>query len=464
MKKILYTGFILTAMLLGGCSDELALFPETEKVAGNFYRNEREIEEAVNATYAALQNEGLYDIALLAIGEIPGEDAYDETPANDGGEYGMLDTYSVIPQSYLMQIVWRDSYIAIQRANIVLNRIETVDFVNEQIKISRVGEMKFIRALLYFNLVRIFGNVPLVIEEVEDPQAYFGQGRTDMDLVYAQIRTDLSQAIEELPVRTDANRNHAFRSSAQALLGKVELTLGNYAQAKIHLDAVADPASGHLLLDNPNQVFALTNELNREIIFAVQFAGGVNSNSEGNDAYRMFNPTGRVVGNMAGTKGHGVLNPDFYRLYAANDRRKDVYVGALPSGLAFGNKISVPTTVVDDSGSDFVVLRFADVILMLAEVENSLGNFDVAAGYIDRIRLRAGIGNYLGARNEAALFAEIDLQRRKELVFEGHRWFDILRTGRAQTVLGITDANRLLFPVPAGQTAADNSIVQNLGY
>lgn len=457
---------IVLCALLGmtACTKELQLYPETEKVAGNFYRNEAEIEEAVNAVYAALQKKGVYDIAMLAIGEIPGEDAYDETPANDDGVYGMLDMYNVIPQSSLIADVWRDSYIAIQRANIVINRIQPISFSKEETKLNRIGEMKFIRALLYFNLVRIYGDVPLVVDEVDDPQAYFGQGRTVKDKVYEQIKEDLKESIELLSNRSEANKGRVFKASALGLLGKVEMTLGYQEKAKIYFEEVLKPASGLELIADPADVFSLSNELNKEILFAVQFVSGINSNSEGTDAYRMFNPTGRVEGKITGTKGHGVLKGDFYDLYTSNDKRKDVYVKRLPSGLAYNNKITVPSTVVGDSGSDFVVLRLADIILMLAEIENKAGNQNKAIEYLNMIRNRAGIGNYMGLSDQSAVFQEIDMQRRQELVFEGHRWFDILRAGRAKEVLGITDENKLLMPVPASQIAADASIKQNPGY
>ena len=178
----------------------------------------------------------------------------------------------------------------------------------------------------------------------------------------------------------------------------------------------------------------------------------------------MFNPTGRVEGAMTGTKGHGVLKPDFYALYESNDMRKGVYIDTLSSGIAYSKKIAVPTTVVGDAESDWVVLRYADVLLMLAEVENELGNTPDAVDYLDEIRNRAGLADYSGSTAKADLFAEIDLQRRKELVWEGHRWFDLLRQGRAMSVLGISDANKLLMPLPASQIATDPSLAQNPGY
>jgi hypothetical protein len=177
----------------------------------------------------------------------------------------------------------------------------------------------------------------------------------------------------------------------------------------------------------------------------------------------MFNPTGRTVGNMTGTKGHGVLKSSFYNSYDATDKRKNVYVGAIASGIGFNNKVAVPTTVVTDAASDWVVLRYADVILMLAEIENELGKSTQALSYLNMIRTRAGLTNFSSA-DKTAIFNEIDTQRKKELVWEGHRWFDLLRQGRVQSVLSVSNTSKLLMPLPASQIAADPSLKQNPGY
>lgn len=462
MKKYIYLTIAIAALGLVSCEKELIQNPSTTKVADNFYSNEAEMEEAVNAVFATLQFTGVYDTAMPAVGELPGEDAYDETPANDGGVYGMLDDFIVIPQSSLVANVWKDSYQGIQRTNIVLNRIQEVDFEAPETKQARIGEMLFIRSLLYFNLVRTFGDVPLVTDEVENPQEYFGQTRTAVSEVYKQIIADLTEAEKNLPIRNDSNKGRVVKTAAQTLLGKVHLTLGDYANAKSSLLKVV-AAKAHKLVP-VNDVFSPDNELNEELIFVVQFASGTNSNSEGSDAYRMFNPTGRQDGGLSGTKGHGVLKPDFFSLYDDVDTRKNVYVGVLESGLAYTNKIAVPTTVVGDSPSDWTVLRYADVLLMLAEIENELDNSTTAVDYLNEIRNRANLGDFSGSTDKTSVFAEIDLQRRLELVWEGHRWFDLLRQGRAQSVLGITDVNKLLLPLPASQIAADPALAQNPGY
>lgn len=461
MNKLYFT-WILGLLFFSSCDKELIQNPITDKVADGFYTNEAEMEEAVNAVYATLQFSGNFGIAIPAMGEIPGEDAYDATPANDGGVYGEIDQYNVISQNSLIGNIWKDSYKGIQRANIVINRIDDISYADEAIQKSRLGEMLFIRALYYFNLVRIYGDVPLIIEEVINPQEYFGQERTPKDQVYAQIISDLDLAIDLLLPRSESNKMRVVKTAAQSLLGKVYLTLRDYQHAKTQLEAVVN-AQTHAIVP-VKEVFSIENELNREIIFAVQFTSGVNGNSEGTDAYRMFNPTGRIEGNMTGTKGHGVLKPDFYELYHADDLRKGVYVDVLESGIAYNNKIAIPSTVVGDSESDWVVLRYADVILMLAEIENELGNSMGAISYLNQIRQRAGLDAFQGNTTADAVFEQIDLQRRLELVWEGHRWFDLKRQGRASVVLGIKDSNRLLMPIPASQIATDDALKQNPGY
>jgi len=461
MKRYLLIIVALNSILIS-CKKDLVQVPLTTKTADNFYSNEAELEEAVKGVYATLQFTGNYNTGLPAIGELPGEDAYDETPANDNGYYGQLDDINVISQNGIVQDNWADSYSGIQRANIVLNRITDIVYKDNNTKNSRIGEMKFIRALYYFNLVRIFGDVPLVTTEISNPLLSFGQTRTAKAEVYKQIEADLNDAINLLPIRNAGNKMRVVKTAAQTLLGKVKLTQKNYAAAEVLLMSVESSGS-HSLLPDVATVFPISNELNDEIIFSVQFASGLNSNSEGTDAYRMFNPTGRVVGNMTGTKGHGVLKSSFYNLYEATDKRKNVYVGAIASGIGYNNKIAVPTTVVTDAASDWIVLRYADVILMLAEIENELGKNTQALTYLNLIRQRAGLTAFSGT-DKAIIFNEIDLQRRKELVWEGHRWFDLLRQDRVKTVLGVTDLNKLLLPLPASQIAADPSLKQNPGY
>ncbi|GAB3736962.1 RagB/SusD family nutrient uptake outer membrane protein [Spirosoma lituiforme] len=467
MKKIITISLLLgSSLLTSSCEDKLFQEPQTSKVLNNFLRNETESEEYVNAVYANLQNSGLYGLYLIAFSEIQSDNTYDEVPANDDGNYGQLDQFSTIPNNAIVTAVWTQSYQAIQKANTVLNRIGSITYATDATKQARIGEMKFIRALLYFNLVRLYGDVPLVTQETTDPNAYFGQGRTASTQVYDQMKKDLSEAISVLPATT-SQPGRVIKTAAQGLLAKVHLTLKSYTEAQTLLQAVVSSGQ-HTLMTNPADVFSLSNENNKEIIFAVQFASGVNGNTEGSTMFQQYAPSGTV----SGAKGHNLPTKSLYALYSSADKRKGTYLTATSAGTPWSKKLTQPS-VITDGGSDVVVLRYADILLMLAEVQNELGNPGGAAATLNLIRTRAGLANTT-ATAQSDLRTAIDLERRFELVGEGHRWFDLLRSGNAVSVMNdwfnanniqirIT-ANNLLMPVPQGQVNTDPSIKQNPGY
>ncbi len=470
VSKMVQKG-LLSLLLLAmcwACEDDLFQNPITDKAVDSFFSNEGEIESAVNGAYDALQQTGLYNLYLPAIGEIPSDNTFDEVPANDGGRYGELDEFKVITSNDVITDIWRDAYRGIQRTNVILNRIGDIDFASEQTKAARMGEMRFLRALLYFNLVRIYGDVPLVTEETVDPTTYFGQGRTPVEEVYRQIIQDLEEAVMLLPPLPD-RPGRVIKTAGETLLAKVLMTRGDFFGAKEQLDQVVGAGIHHLQV-HPADIFELENELNAEIIFAVQFASGINGNSEGSDAFVQFSPSGTVNG----AKGHNLPNRDFIQLYEEQDLRKEAFVGVTDKGTPFCRKYKRPTTEPNDGESDWVVLRYADVLLLLAECENELGDLALAAKYLNEVRERAGVSPST-ASGKDELEEAIELERRLELIGEGHRWFDLLRTGKAistmnnwfaiNTNLGITvEETDLLMPIPQNQIDTDPSLVQNPGY
>lgn len=456
-KNIIIPVVIGLSLTLSACTKELFQEPTTEKNAGSFPGNEIEAEEYVNAAYGNLQETGLYGLYLPALGEIPSDNTYDEVPANDDGVYGQLDQFTVVPANGIIAANWQQSYYAIQRTNLVLNRIDRIAYTSAATKEARKGEMKFIRALLYFNLVRLYGDVPLVTQETTDPNAYFGQGRDAVKDVYNQITTDLTAAINELPATTN-QKGRVVQTAAQTLLAKVYLTLQNYSAAKPLLDAVVS-SGRYQLLSNPADIFSINNENNAEIIFSVQFASGVNGNTEGSNMFQIFSPSGT----QTGAKGHNLPTKELYNLYTGTDKRKGIYLDVTTAGVPYSKKLTKPTTVITDGGSDVVVLRYADVVLMLAEVENELGNTATAIPYLDAIRTRAGLTGTTAA-TQKDLREAIAAERRLELIGEGHRWFDLLRTDKALSVIPGIDKHNLLMPIPQGQIDTDPSIKQNTGY
>ncbi len=467
MKKIICTLSILS--LLGSCSSDLLnTLPEADKVTSNFYKDASQIEQGVNGVYGSLQYTGQYKQGLLTIGEIPSDNTFDEVPANDNFTYGEFDFFTIQPTNSLIENAWKDNYVGIQQANIILNRIGSITDMSEGTKKTRIGEMKFLRALMYFNLVRIFGDVPLVTQETTDVNSYFGQSRTPANEVYNFVEGELKEAITLLPA-TAAQKGRATKGAALGILGRVLMTRNKFNEALPYLSQI--DGLGYSLLSDVTKIFDVTNKNNAEIIFDVQFASGLNGNSEGSNAFQLFSPSGTV----SGAKGHNLPTKEVYNLYSSADKRRNAYIGLTNNGVPYTKKLVKTSSAVDDGGSNVVVIRLADVYLMMAECYAQANDLTNANLYLNKIKTRAGITN-VNLTSQQALLAEIDKERRLELIGEGHRWFDLVRTGKAVQVMtqyfavtpgystATIDQHNLLMPVPQNQINTDPAIKQNPGY
>ncbi|GHE28589.1 membrane protein [Sphingobacterium griseoflavum] len=475
-KKYVYKWLTLsflsfTLILFAACSENvLDLVPVTQRTLTNFYNNEAQIDAGVNGAYGLLQRQGQYGSGLIVLGEIPSDNTYSEVPANDGGNYGQLDLFSSIALNTVLDSAWTHAYRGIQQCNVILNRIPAVE-MDETVKNHRRGEILFIRALSYFNLVRVFGDVPLVVHETTDVNAYFGQGRTPRAEVYRQILSDLAESVALLPQAPDRPGRVAL-GAALTLQGKVYLTLKRYDEAIAALNQVLP--LGYVLLPDPEAVFDPANKNNQEMVFSVQFASGVNGNTEGSSAFQLFSPSGSV----GGAKGHNLPTREMYQLYSQQDRRRQAYVAVRNNGVVFSRKFRQTSIDPVDGGSHVAVLRYPDVLLMLAECYNEAPNRNPtrAMEYLDMVRTRAGLTSPTTTVGQAALRDAISLERRLEFVGEGHRWFDLIRTDQAVEVMNAyfertpgyqtirINENHLVQPIPQSQINADPATIQNIGY
>ena len=261
---------ILIGAILFSCEEKLDISPISNVSADGFFKTESDIEQAVVACYDNLQEEGQYGFDYMFLMEIRSDNAFVESPTNSGGDQGNIDLFQVSSGNFRINDAWNSCYRGIQRFNTVLNRIDDID-MDASLKNTRIGEVKFLRALTYFNLVRLWGDVPLVVEETTDPFEAFSIGRTSVNEVYTQIISDLSEAISILPNTNQSGR--ATKGAAQALFGKVHLTMGNWSDAITILDAV----TGYSLQANFADNFGIANENGTESIFEVQFQGGSGS-------------------------------------------------------------------------------------------------------------------------------------------------------------------------------------------
>jgi hypothetical protein len=464
--------YILILTIITSCSeDKIQLSAISLDSSGNFYKTPEDMEKAVVAVYDGLQSLGQYGQYFVYLMEVRSDNSRQQSVTNSGGSFGDIDLFIEEAINPIIDLVWQDCYQGIQRCNIVLNRIDAVD--NNPNKNIQKGEAKFIRALTYFNLVRLFGDVPLVTIEYDDPFEAFTLARTPKGEVYDQIILDLTDAVALLG-NNSIRPGGATKNSANALLGKVYLTLGNIPEAISALRNVSGS-----LLPNYSDNFGIANENSEESLFEVQFTkGGI---GEGSPYANLFAPFGatELIGGVGTTAGDNLPTEDLYNSYDIDDLRRDVTLGIASTNVLYTKKYLDTPTLNRDGENNFIVLRYADVVLMLAEAlnEQSYVPDGEAFDLINSIRFRADVQDLTSITipNQEAFRNAMLNERRWELAFENHRWFDLVRSGRAVDImndhtsvtgpLATVDANKLVYPIPQSQIDATNNVItQNTGY
>ncbi len=357
-----------------------------------------------------------------------------------------------------------------------LDKIVDAD-LSDAYKKQITGEMKFLRALYYFNLVQLYGDVPLITGPIAGEAAYATK-RTPKADVYKFIVEELKTAATNLTdPGNEPAKGRASKGAAKSLLGKVYLTMGDKASAAQVLKEVVDTYGGskYDLLPSFSSLWGNTaaNKNTKESIFEIQYQGGVGN------PYSSFWPAFAPFENFSITKYGGGMNmvtDDLYNEYEAGDVRRDASFytgynkGAVFVSIKF-NKKWVDLTAPLDGGQEaannnFMVLRYADVLLLLSEATGD-------PQYLNKVRARAGLPLFGTPSYPSALYPTIDLaiehERRMEFALEYKRWFDLKRTGRAVAVLTskgkAVNANKLLLPVPLyALTQNPNLGPQNPGY
>jgi len=461
---------LVVLIVFTACENELDTAPKDRFTAGSFYKNASDIDAAVNAAYGGLQKNGLYGFNYHILIETRSDNTFEEEPSNSGG-FGDVDLFNRVTTNSVFRQTWVDSYVTIQAANIVLNRIDAITDMDNALKETRKGEMKFIRALVYYNLVNLYGAVPLVLQETTNPTDYFGQGRTSVQDVFTQIIKDLDEASDALPESNDIGR--ANKGASLILLGKAHLTLGNPTEAETALRAI----NGYTFINTYADVFGIANENNAASIFEVQFQSGVNGGEEGSLFASKFNSQ-----KNPGSKGNNIITQDLLNSFEAGDLRKNEIIrDPLDPSVYISTKyIDNTRTLVDDGDNNAIVFRYADVLLSLAEALNSKEYVADGEAFdlMNRIRTRAGLPNLTSATitNQQQFTEALLKERRHEFFYEGHRWLDLKRLVNPVLVmnnhfagfvgLNITiDQNDLLLPIPLDQLNSDpGSMQQNPGY
>jgi hypothetical protein len=437
----LYTSALLSLSLaLGGCEDQLLnLTPDSILTSTNFYTNSKDMNSAVLGIYNRLQSRKQSDYLLL---ESPSDNMYMSSNTSVAGANEM-DILGITSDNPLAASFWDASYSGIFRSNAVLQNIDKPTDYAAGIKDQYVGEAKFMRALFYFDLVRLFGGVPKVVTQISIADAA-QLPRASADEIYTLIIEDLKDAIAKLPAPDKAVKGRASKGAAAGLLGKVYVYRKDWANAKTYLEQV-NTQYAYKLVPNFASLWQLATEDNEEVLFSIKYIDGTN----GQTLSTAFIPNSGAINIV--DRGGEVALPSWSLLkkYNEADKRKAVTITewwiapSKPNEPAiwypYVNKYAVKHTF-NSSGLDLPVLRYADIVLLYAETLYELNQKDLALAQLNKIRERA-FGNTAHNYTAASIaskeaFTDVLLNERQlEFAFENERWFDLVRKEQFMTVM-----------------------------
>lgn len=467
------------------CSDFLEQNPQTDLSENDFYKTADDIASAVNGAYSSLQESDIYG-NWYVFGEIPSDNTRNQLSGSVTTQ-NEFDQFYIDTQNSMIANFWKAAYKVINRTNTVLGRIDGIE-INAELANRYKLECKFIRALMYFNLVRVYGDVPLVLKEISISESYEIL-REPKENVYNQIIADLKEA-QGLPVSySTAEDGRATQGAAKALLADVYMTLHKYTEAETILAEIINSGRysllentpGSLNIDGYKNVFSPVNHNSKEGIFEIQFLKG--GYGEGSNYANNFAPenSGTNVVAVGGTGGNNIPEMDIYNAYEEGDLRRDFSMSLGYYDNRKNNEwvesryvckfMDVPYQN-NDASNNYPVIRYADVILMYAEALNQNGKTAEACKYLNMTR-RRGFGYQttetspvdLQTTDKAQFALMVEQERRVELAFENHRWFDLIRTGRAVEVMkskgfSLNETN-LICPIPQKQIDVNPKLTQN---
>ncbi|SHH06197.1 RagB/SusD family nutrient uptake outer membrane protein [Flavobacterium defluvii] len=491
MKKIIIT-FLLSAGLFVSCTD-LEVTPTSFVTEDNYFKTQDDAVASVTAVYASLS---------LDPGEqsLFGRNLYFLTDM--GSDYAAAGVSATNPQVRAMsslthdatndrvQVAWRQIYAGINRANVSIDNIPQVSG-SEVVKTRLINEAKFIRGLLYFQAVRIWGGVPIVLHEPTSIQLEsLKSRRATVDEVYAQIIKDLTDA-ESLPATyTAADAGRATSGAAKAILAKVYLTRKDWPNAISKAREVINGGYGYALFENFQDIFTKTKKNGKEHIFSVQFEPNQAGNGSSGSTFQSTSFTGFTATEPADIISDVAL---FYDIYQPGDTRRDVSYAKQLLNPTTGTLYTFPKPIFKkyldltnlatpaNVAINFPIIRYADILLSLAEAINEQNGAPTAEAYelINQVRRRAygktittpDVTIDLTGLDQTSFRAAIQEERKKEFVQEGQRWFDLVRWGTLVTeVKKVTAKNSVsernnLYPIPQSERNIDPvGLPQNPGY
>ncbi|MGZ0015762.1 RagB/SusD family nutrient uptake outer membrane protein [Yeosuana sp. AK3] len=484
MKNLKLKNIAIALLLLVSCSDDFVNVDSRDQNSEDFFNSEQDYQKALIAAYDGLQS----TYVNVMLGEIASDNTLSGgESATDVIGFQEIDDMIHTPNNANLRDLWSWMYGAVNRANFILEFQDKTDFPNKN---NVIGQAKFLRAYYYFELVKWFGDVPFAVDKRIQFGDQFSIDRTPKAEIYAQMEEDLLFAAENLPY-VQSEKGRVTKGAAQALLGKVYLFQDKFSEAASVLEDVINNGPYDLLTDY-STMFENDNENNIESVFEVQYSDlegagfGCLQCSEGNVAVG-FNGIRNYTGPIFDSGfSFNVPTQEVVDEFEDGDIRKDVAIldieaWASANSATFGvgfehtgyfNRKYIARKGDLNTGdanltnpNNYRAIRFADVLLMAAEALNRGGISDTRAlTYLNRVRTRATLPSvsFTGSNLTNAIYHE----RRVELVGEGHRFFDLVRTGRAaQEIDGFVSGKHEVFPIPLIEIQlSGNRWAQNPGY
>ena len=469
-RTIGLVGLLAVALTLSACDSFVDKAPISNPTKEQFYDTPADFETALNGAYAALQQEGTFSRNFWVLFEMRSDNT-DQGPDQTGlaRTLFLINQFQETTTNGVVQQTWLDAYDGIERCNVILDNVENLSDSNLQDQVR--GEALFLRSLLYYHLAVGFGNVSLRTTATTGPDdAATATSQVPAEEVYTQIASDLETAQDLLPNRSELSTGEigtATSGAANALLGRVYLTLGQSSDAETALRRVVQ-SNEYRLLDNYGDLWGPDNENNAESIFEVQYTAG--GSGEGSPFTNTFSPSAVLQ------TGEGLAEnrptPSLVDAYAEGGERRAASIDTTYQdeegetvNARYITKFESDPFANFDAENNWVVLRYADVLLMLAE---AIGPSGEAWDLIDEVRNRAGLADVQRSDFYETLLAE----RRVELAFENHRWPDLKRfnqylSGVAEDRLGVEVSDlsgfNLLYPIPQREVDVAD-LTQNDGY
>ncbi len=480
MKKIFTITAVLSLIMVLSCQKQLELEPH-RIYYDNYYQTQEDAVGAINAVYSLLTYVNQYNSYLWLVQDISSDDCISRTTLNDPNIH-QFNTYDIESTNTYLSGIWQGSYLGISRANIVLQKVPEIE-MDSALKVQIIGEAEFLRGLFYFNLVRLFGDVPLTLLPLSDDltDEEVNMSRTSKDMVYDQIIKDLTDASQKCPLVyfQGVDKGRATKGAALSLLANVHLTIGNWEEASAAANEVMELGVYGLYPDYSSN-FKDIKRNGMESVFAAQFYSGIPSQQ--NQIVISGLPT--IPGVFPAGVEIMLPTEDLLNSFEEGDYRHEVtffdqywYDTFDPHIWKHWDQDTYEPDKTSQCGSNFAIIRYSEVLLIYAEAQNELsGPTPAAYDAINEVRARARNGSEdilpdLSGLSKDDFREAVLKERRVEFVNEGKRWYDLVRTNnlieyvvRAKGSTANPQSYNYVFPIPQREMDINKNLVQNNGY